>query len=234
MKTLTTALALALVSSTAFAADAFFPYGSDTPTYNWTFGYLGANIGYGGGKHEVDASIIGTPLRGSISATTNGFIGGAQAGYNWQSGSVVYGIEGDFQYADINAKLAAFTNLFGTGISASASGSLSWLGTLRARIGFVPEDRFFLYATGGAAFGKLGLSGEVNVGSIPYRDEISKTRTGWTLGAGAEYAVTDDWTWKTEYLYTDLGKWTFYEDPVLKAETGLKFHTVRTGMNYRF
>ena len=91
----------------------------------------------------------------------------------------------------------------------NAKASLDWLGTTRGRVGFVatPDNRLMIYGTGGVAYG--GGSSSFNVydatqGSF-WNGNPSSTRTGWTIGGGVEYAITNNITIKGEYLYADLG-----------------------------
>jgi len=210
MKFIISTAAAVLLSTTAFAADAVFVNdpipAAQVPAYAWSGAYIGFNAGYAGGKAELSAE------EGSVSITGNGFIGGVQAGYNWQVGSAVYGIETDIQYSDI-AVTTADVDLI----------EIDWFGTTRLRAGFLPTDNFLVYATGGVAYGKLS--------SIIA--EVSDTRVGWTVGAGAEYAIDNNWSLKTEYLYTDLGSMSV-ESFGEVGDIDFKFHTVRAGLNYKF
>ncbi|SFP55631.1 outer membrane immunogenic protein [Mesorhizobium sp. NFR06] len=216
MKQIILATALVLATGTAYAADVL--QGAPVAaSFDWTGAYIGVNAGGGFGtfKHEV----TGSPT--SIDVSSSGFLGGVQAGYNWQSGQVVYGVETDFQGADIKGDLSFPVTLLKT--------KVDWFGTLRARIGFTPVDRFMVYGTGGLAYGHFET--EINNGAI----SGSKTKAGWTVGAGAEYAINTNWTIKSEYLYTDLGKADVIDlGPPNTLTDKIAFHTVRVGLNYKF
>lgn len=193
---------VALMAVPAAAADMSYPAPAPVasyapaPVFTWTGFYLGANAGYGWG--EADAS-----------ADVDGFLGGLQAGYNWQgAGPLVFGVEADIQYADVSS--SAFT--------------LDYFGTVRARIGYA-FDQFLIYGTGGFAYGGgsyqlLGLSNDRN-------------HLGWTLGAGAEYALGGNWSVKGEYLYIDLGDET-YASFFGPRDVGMSANVLRAGVNYRF
>lgn len=225
------------------------------PVFSWTGGYIGLNAGGGFGTFDHPFSVVDpttTPatqlLGGSLDITAGGFIGGVQAGYNWQSGQVVYGVEADFQGSTVKAEDKLDLNVGGVGgvdLSGKAGTKVDWFGTVRARIGYAASDRFMVYGTGGLAYGhvKSYINGDITsggalVGSID--ESKSKTKAGWTIGAGAEYAITNNWTLKSEYLYTDLGKTTLYQGDIFGAgvDASLKndvaFHTVRIGVNYKF
>lgn len=127
------------------------------PAFDWSGPYLGLTGGYGWG-------------------TTDGWLGGAFAGYNFQvSPNVVVGVEGDI-----------------TGTNRTTN---SWDSSIRGRLGYA-YDRYLFYGTGGVAFGDIKNSG------------MSKTKTGWTLGAGIEAALTSNLTGRLEYRHTDLGSFT--------------------------
>lgn len=222
MKFIVAATAVALLSTSAFAADAVFASDpvpaavAQVPAYAWSGAYVGLNAGYGFGKAKFEYTDFDESEDSEVNSLNgNGFLGGLQAGYNWQSGSFVYGIESDIQYSDIKAKE-----------DFEGAAKIDWFGTTRARVGFAPADRVLAYATGGVAYGKLRLD--------TWLFDISKTKIGWTVGAGVEYAIDSNWSLKTEYLYTDLGKWTFAESDSDRNAMSFNFHTVRAGVNYKF
>lgn len=140
----------------------------------------------------------------------DGFLGGLQAGYNWQfAGSpFVAGIETDFDWA---------------GLSDSAF-SVKYLGTVRARLGFAFE-RFLAYGTIGFAYG----GGEYEIAGL----SNSQSSGGWTIGAGAEFALDRNWSARAEYLYVDLGSST-YNSLIGPVSLGLDSNIIRGGVNYRF
>ena len=218
MKQLLLATALVLATGTAYAADVL----QEAPvaaSFDWTGAYIGVNAGGGFGTFKLDPTGGGP---GGFDLSASGFLGGVQAGYNWQVGQFVYGVEADFQGSDVKGELSIG--------GPSLETKVDWFGTVRARIGYTPVDRFLVYGTGGLAYGheKLDISG---LGGPSF----SKTKVGWTVGAGAEYAITNNWSLKSEYLYTDLGKTTFdLPGPGPDADVKVPFHTVRVGLNYKF
>lgn len=221
MKYTAIAAALLLSSTGAFAADAIV-YNEPAPvvadTFSWTGGYIGLNAGYAGGQNKLTTSA-------DVSAKDNasGFIGGVQAGYNWQFDRTIVGIETDFQ----GSGLKSDAELTIGGITRGAEAKINWFGTTRARLGYTPVDRFMVYATGGVAYGKVKAS----LGEFSQSD----TNVGYTVGAGAEYALTNNVTLKTEYLYTDLGKLKLDNAAGERiGEVKTPFHTVRVGVNYKF
>ncbi|MFG1477929.1 outer membrane protein [Xanthobacter sp. V4C-4] len=224
-------VALAALSAPAAAADLATKYpvkAIAAPVFSWTGFYIGANFGYGGDQSSHDLSILSVPV-GSADATTSGWFVGGQLGYNYQfANNVVVGLETDLQWSNISGQVSGL-NI--GGLNWIAGSSVDYFGTIRARLGYA-FDRFLPYITGGAAYGNVNNS--LFPGYGPWGVSSSSTNWGWTLGAGFEYALTNNWTLKTEYLYVDLGS----KDSgplggvVLTSDT--KFNTVKAGVNYKF
>jgi outer membrane immunogenic protein len=142
------------------------PVYTPAAAYSWTGPYVGLTGGYGWG-----------------SASTDGWLGGAYAGYNFQTtNNWVIGLEGDFTFAGKEGTVAGTTY------------KNPWNSTVRGRLGYA-FDRYLLYGTGGVAFGKLETENPA----------ASDTKTGWTAGAGVEVAFTQNITGRLEYRHTDLG-----------------------------
>ena len=176
--------------------------------YNWTGFYLGI---VGGGAWE-DAN--SPRMQG-------GFVGGT-AGYNWQTGNVVFGIEADGAWADVNASATA--------LGITVSSKTEALGTVRGRIGWAVNN-VLLYGTGGYAWIDNKIS--ATAGGVTISE--SKWHSGWTVGAGVEAFIAPQWSVKGEYLYRSLGGETYFSGLGAPVNTGtLNFHTVQVGVNYHF
>src|ERR1700760_2801546 len=189
--------------TSAQAADLYgsrAPYTVNQPlnAYSWAGPYLGGNIGYAWGSVDNNPTNPG------------GLVGGVQGGYNWQSGPVAFGVEGDIQATGADETFAPwkFSN--------------PWFGTVRGRIGYAFSNIMF-YGTGGLAFGEL--RGET------FGLSESHTNVGWTAGVGAEFGLVQNWTAKIEYLYVDLASDNF---TITGASNGYQFGLVRAGVNYHF
>lgn len=225
------AAAAALVSTTAFAADLpsrkgpiYAPVAA--PVFTWSGFYVGANVGYGFVRDDV-VGVMHPGLLGSIgNARSNGVLGGLQAGYNIQSGSLVYGLEGDMQ---LSAQKKTVTNTL-AGYTAQMKDPA--FGTIRARLGYAMGNTL-LYATGGVAFTNVKARLTDNI--LLLSDSSNEWRTGWTAGAGVEYAFTNNWSTKLEYLYVDTGKhWIGNVANAYGTRETQSFHVVRAGLNYKF
>lgn len=176
--------------------------------YNWTGFYLGI---VGGGAWQADSD---PKMKG-------GFVGGT-AGYNWQTGNVVFGLEADAAWADVSASQ--------TLLGITASSKTDALGTVRGRIGYAVNQVLF-YGTGGYAWIDNKLS--ASVPGLTISD--SKFHSGWTVGAGVEAFFAPQWTVKGEYLYRSLGSETYFGNIGVPVASGsLNFHTVQVGVNYHF
>ena len=158
-----------------------------------------------------------------MGSSQSGFIGGGQAGYNWQTGAFVLGVETDFDgtsmsktfnYTSPPFAVGRSTGLLGDSLSVHAKANLDWLGTTRARVGFVatPDNRLMFYATGGVAYGGGSSSFSVYdatqmTSSCPAAP--APRESDGRSARGAEYAITNNITIKGEYLYFDLGSTSF-------------------------
>jgi outer membrane immunogenic protein len=243
---------IALVSS-AFAAD-IYPGGvsyKDTPVLlpvtTWAGFYLGVNGGFGGFNNlkfrdDTFVTADGSDFRRIVGkGDLAGGFGGGQLGYNLQAGSFVYGLETDIQGAGIGGRASGFQTVGVIGRSGTAKTDIDFFGTVRGRVGYALGNTLF-YATGGFAYGgvKSDFAFEDSTGNNG-RVSNSSTATGWVAGAGAEYKIAPNWSFKGEYQFVDLGSESFTAPLVLPADHSLRgaeksveFHTVRLGFNYYF
>ena len=228
--------------------------------YSWTGCYVGVNGGYGWNsttdfvRPSPDAAsqafwnpaFAAGAIQSNNGYNTDGGLAGGQVGCNWQTGRFVWGIEGDIDWADIGGGRSLTTNVpgFVTGVETS-SRNLNWLATVRGRAGFTATDTLLLYVTGGVAFGEVRYAGSV---AFPASNDFqtfasTNTETGWTVGAGAEWAFSPNWTVKAEYLYVDLGNRTLTSvaagrpanlATTLRNSYDNTYNIARVGLNYKF
>jgi outer membrane immunogenic protein len=256
---LATAFAVVPSLTAVWAADLPMKMKAPAPSpYNWSGCYVGFNAGAGGsgtnltssvgaGTHlsDADAALVGGAGTGSGDAT--GFLGGGQAGCNWQSGMIVYGLEGDLDYFHSNPQFINDTNTLSDGVTpftVSQSLKTDFFATVRPRIG-IAADRNLGYITGGAAFSHASYTQSYVDGAAPAGAGTatgSKALIGWTVGAGWEHAFADHWTFKFEYLYTGFP--TTSASGVIADSAGgtnplhgsadLVVQSLRAGVNYKF
>jgi outer membrane immunogenic protein len=213
------ALALLASSFSAQAADIPPPvYKGVRPVvayYNWTGFYAGINAGYGWGTSNWT-------FPAGTSVKPKGALVGGTLGYNYQVGSLVYGIEGDFDWSGVKGSVACDP-------VTTCETSSTWLATFRGRIGYA-FDRWLPYFTAGGAYGNVKATATDAVLGVVATG--SQSKFGWTAGAGLEYAFLGNWTAKIEYLYVDLGSF----DVGAPAVTTISFkeNIIRGGLNYKF
>jgi outer membrane immunogenic protein len=225
---------VAIATSTigVFAADlpsrapapAFIP----PPIFSWTGFYVGGQVGYQWATSSPQIySTTGAATAGSPNYNQQGVIGGGHIGYNYQINQYVLGIEGDVEASSFKGSGPYASGLYTFNTSVDVQGSV------RGRLGFTWE-RALIYATGGAAFAPVHSS---YLGPAGF-DDVTSTRTGWTVGGGFQYAFTPNWSARIEYRYTDLGT----TNNILANSSGgtlgeTKHETanaVRVGFSYKF
>jgi outer membrane immunogenic protein len=199
----------------------------------------------------------------------SGLLGGVQAGYNWQiNQNWVLGVEADFDWSNIkgtgNANVPLTAGL-GT-LNFLASETIKWFGTVRGRVGFLPTNNLLVYATGGFAFGRVTENAALDYAQAGFTGfgfalacntaggagaasclagNSSRTATGYTVGAGAEYLLWRNLSLKAEYLYVNLGHGdafivtqapTAFGTPASFTATysTVAFNLVRAGLNWKF
>ena len=251
---------LALGAANAMAADLAPRYtkagAAPVAAYDWTGFYVGGNVG---SVWERDSGVSNflqdgnaTPQANSLDST--GVIGGIHAGYNWQMTQWVFGVEADWDWTNARNGFCRPTDDLATPCADNGRGVLTfnqkteWLGSARARVGYA-WDRFMLYGTGGAAWGKIDTSINVNClddgcgtsfTQLNTTGNFSNTKTGWVAGAGAEARLDANWIVRAEYLHYDLGSVTNTLNPEPGADQSVtwsrsfKYDTVRAGLSYKF
>jgi high affinity Mn2+ porin len=225
--------------------------------WTWSGLYIGINAGYGFGRSQTDALFsdanISSPLLAtSSSSRLDGLILGVQAGYNWQAGGWLFGLEADIQATSQHAGPtyvcpgaicnSTITNV-DTPVTVARDYKLDWFATVRGRVGASITPDAVIYATGGLAF-----AGIWNVGTVldstaavaPLFDIDQRTKAGWAAGAGIESHLAGNWTGKIEYLHLDFGSASTATADYANAtpiavgiNTRITNDILRLGVNYR-
>jgi outer membrane immunogenic protein len=235
--------AIALVSTfaSAMAADMPVPYKAApvaAPAFSWTGCYIGGNGGGGRGLNEQQ------PIAGiTFDANHNsGWFAGVQGGCDYQVGSFVVGIEGQFDWADM--KDTATTLPAGAAIGFLTTTKLDRFATATGRIGYA-FDRVLLYAKGGAAFGHFTHQfTQTDFAAATFDFRQTRDITGFVVGGGFEFALLPNVSFKAEYNYFDFGRNGYTLNCVSAAACGglaafpaavrQNMQTVMLGVNWRF
>ncbi len=194
--------------------------------FSWTGFYIGGELGWirTDPQYTTGAVLLGTPFVISAATGKDGLSYGVLAGYNYQMGNVVLGIEGDFEGWTVGK--IRYTAITGDFLTAHSK----WGGSVRGRLGYA-AGRALLYLTGGVAFLSNGTSIPTTGISISGDD----TRVGWTAGGGIDYAFTNNWFTGLEYRYSQFqSKSYIYPIPVLNLGLiGLKQDLSNNQINVR-
>jgi outer membrane immunogenic protein len=200
----------------------------------------------------------------------SGLIGGLQAGYNWQfTANWLAGLEADFDGAGLSGGPSSSAFVLGGACcnlsSFQAKEDIEWFGTVRARLGWLPTNTLLVYGTGGFAYGHVHDEVALNIGNsfgVPgvfidgfgfacstpancFAGSSSRIGTGWTAGGGFEYALSQNVSFKAEYLYVNLGHgaavnavaqsgFGHIPSSFTVAYSALDFNVVRLGLNWKF
>lgn len=199
----------------------------------WTGFYLGGHIGGATVSSDWVGTTPGFAGLNDAKVGPSGFIGGGQAGFNWQFDRIVTGIEADGSWGGLNKSVVSCFQ----DPTQTCRVKADWFATLSGRLGFTWGGLLF-FAKGGAAWGNFQYDNPCPATCISTNYVAKETRSGWTAGGGFEYALTNNWSAKLEYDYLDFGKAT----PTFVGTLGDQFtesianhvHMLKAGVNYRF
>ena len=209
------------------------------PPFSWTSLYVGGNGGYGRSSWSDGQG---------DSFTGKGGLGGGQVGFNVQINQFVVGLEGDLDWTGVNWSQSSSTSFSVFGLTGGASASITnkeqWFSTFAARFGWA-FDRVLVYGKVGGAWAEedwsTSASGTIAGVTVAGSGSTTFDRYGWMVGAGLEYAVTNNITIKAEYNFLDFG--TANETLSINAggtlftatvPSKLNVNIVKVGVNYLF
>jgi outer membrane immunogenic protein len=208
------------------------------PAYDWSGFYVGVFGGGGWGNHNLSNSSgpASTFANYTANYSSQGGIAGGEAGFNWQSGNYVVGIEADGFWSGISGDDAAAVAAGRFPIGSVDQDSLRWGGTLRAR-GGIAVDRLLLFFTGGWAYGDLR---HTNTDPVAGSDQFTVHGNGLTAGCGIAYALTNSLIGKVEYRYYNFNAYSRPGLPILTANGQLPYtvnstySVITVGLDYKF
>ena len=243
---------------TALAADkggdrpSFLPLGEVAAQSSWSGFYVGAHAGYGWGEWSGDFHWQDQSMGHGYDLTTENWLYGIQVGVNHQIGKMVLGVEADVTWGDMENSgqfQANDANDPGEYVEWGIKQRLERFGTVRLRAGYLPSQNFLMYATGGLAWAQTEASQVIHYTKaqpvyVNGVGSVEENHIGYTVGGGAEWALTPKISLKAEYLYLNFGEQnyhfvgksgknldTFYADD--RAPSDLDFHVVRGGLNFK-
>lgn len=242
------ALAYTAITAPAFAADV-----APVPVMDWTGFYVGAFAGGGWGNTDIsgernrghgEGGHSGPSL--DLDADVDGFLGGLQAGYDFQHDAFLLGIVGDFAFSGVSGDVEKSHDEHGGeevillaeegkgGPPAAFDMDYNWIATLRARAGFLPTENWLIYATGGVAWAGIEFESTVDEGPLKGLSN-DDTDIGYALGGGTEYRFNESWSLFAEALYMDFGDNDLDADkgPWDKVNYDNDIWTVKGGVNFR-
>jgi high affinity Mn2+ porin len=197
------------------------------PSFDWSGFYTGGHVGYSRGSTN---SALSDPLSPDGRSTFGSLYGGLQVGYNhvFPSGFLV-GIEGDVSFPEFFEDGAIMRRP--TTLDSEITHQVDYVATLRARFGYVFGNTM-VYGTGGFA---TALTRYLEVpGPVIPQDKILRQHVGWSAGAGAEFALSPEWTARVEYLYDRFNNTSVVFPSGTAVASDFDLHSVRLGLNHFF
>ena len=188
--------------------------------YLWTGCYVGGNVG--GAWTHVEVTDLNTG--GTASGSNSGFAGGGQVGCDYQAGAWVFGLRNMLDATSLSSSRA-----FDVG---SIDSHTRWFDTLTARGGYLVQPNFLLYLQGGAAWAQRQVTVFDAVGAQV--GEASRTRTGWTVGGGAEWMFAPHWSVFAEYNFMGFGTQDASCGGVCNVSAKANIQDALVGVNYKF
>jgi len=213
------AIAGMAAAGSAFAADMMpLKAAPPVPIYDWGGVYVGGVIGGAWGRTDSSdpgLGIVGALVNVPVIQTTDssGFIGGIGGGMRYQLGKLVVGTEADITWGGVDGTSTTTFGPLGAAalLTRSIGANSNWIGTSTNSVG-IAHDRWLIYGKAGVAWTHITYTDNwvANVaGGVPlFTGTGSENRLGWTVGAGLEWAVWNNWSVKAEYDYLDFGKRT--------------------------
>ena len=215
--------------------------------FSWTGCYIGGNAGgiFNDSNVTANPTVPGAPFTDNASSfnfSSTDFTAGVVYGCNKQvSQNFVFGLDSDFNWTNLSDSVTSLRPASGgrAAYTQSITQDLDWFSTTRVRLGWA-SDRWMVFAAGGLASGKIKSSyADLEAGGRTFTGSDSTWKYGWTIGGGLEYALSQNWFLRGEYLYLDLGK-TNYQSLSNTAASGTwltevdtKAHVARAALTYR-
>jgi len=198
--------------------------------YDWAGLYVGGHLGYLWGRTHVEEDGVTTD-----DAPTNGIIGGVLAGYNWQRGPAVFGLEGDFGWTNANGTGAAPPVIVTTTTITQAPNTydVRWTSHIRGRLGYA-LDNWLFYIAGGLAVADFKFQEGAITTTTTTRTIVGAKYVGWSIGGGVEVGITRNVVGRVEYLYDDFGSKDYIGITGDPYHVSFRGQTVRGALAWKF
>ncbi|HTV35948.1 MAG TPA: outer membrane beta-barrel protein [Xanthobacteraceae bacterium] len=200
------------------------------PAFSWTGCYIGGDVGGAWASGHLTDTLDGM----NFGTSHSGVIGGPEVGCNYQTGPIVWGIEGNFDWTSIQATGSGF---FVPGVGTlQGTANTDWIADVTGRIGWAAWNQVLLYFKGGGAW----VRNTVTVTNLTTGASVSgeNTNSGWLLGGGIEWAFAPQWSVKFEYDYIGLSNWNMNNNTVMLAgdtfQLSRNIQEAKVGLNWRF
>jgi outer membrane immunogenic protein len=238
----TTMIASLMIAGAAQAAD--MPLKAPPRAYSvpevgdWTGFYIGVHGGYGWGKGTLDdvdiTDVVDAPFH---NPKPKGGVFGGHAGYNWQTGRFVGGLEIDYSFAKLKeTQSCSDDGCFGSVSSRTLRSKVDALASARARAGFLVTDSLLAYGTAGIGWARSQATATfTNCSECDPETFTAKSNNfGWVAGGGLEYKLTQNVLLRGEYLHYDFGSvgYVFEQGPTVN--TKLTVDVARGGLSFKF
>jgi outer membrane immunogenic protein len=225
----------------AFAADLAVKAPRAIPAapvqFSWTGCHVGGRLG-GVVSEDKTTNVLGD----SVGFSSTGFVGGGQIGCDYEfAPGWVAGVEGMAAWSSLkNSHPASVRNLT-TGVTVPSQFTLGndFLASATARLGYSVAERWLVFVRGGAAWThEKSDDAFTTVAGVAVDPSSSTTRTGWTAGAGVEWAFAPHWSTSLEYDFYDFGTHgvTLTQNNTFVSGISVKdtIHAVTAAVDYHF
>lgn len=209
------------------------------PAWSWTGIYIGGQAGAAWGRSDETYDLVpNTPaFLGTQNYDISGPMAGGVIGANYQIGSLVVGVEGEFNWSRIDGS-SGVIDIGPPNLGDTFYTDVESYQALKGRIGFAAWDRALLYIDGGAAWGQVvhQYNDPPPFGGPGISFSATNNETGWIIGGGFEYALSPNWSARIEYDYVALGTGVIQYSaiPANSSTWTDDFSVVKLGVNYRF
>jgi outer membrane immunogenic protein len=216
--------AFAALTSASYAADMGVAY---EEVDVWSGYFVGLQVGGMSGAADWTYSDAGGET-GDDEVFDHGAVGGLYYGRNWQSGNWVYGLDSSFTYLGWSEDLVGGEVDAGSDIEA-IDVDADFLGLSRLKVGYAVGNMNFFIAGGLAS-----TIFDAEITEDGATDDDDDWAFGWTVGAGVEAKISENWSARIEAIYAEIESDDLEGPAEESVEVDLDVTIVRAGVAYHF